>query len=182
MPGTRASRIGGGITRLTTARSGSRSSIQGTNGAIATSPLRKWRRSAICVFQFCHATRSRPATSSRTAMSPPTARRIPARNSAGMIWPATAWEFGRSAFRILARAARSGTRSGCVRCVPRWRGSAIPVAPEGALDPALSTVLRAFQRHWRPETVTGQADDGTVARLLAVAEVTEDDQASRRSG
>jgi len=43
------------------------------------------------------------------------------------------------------------------------------VAPEGALDPALSTVLTAFQRHWRPEAVTGQADAGTLARLLAVA-------------
>ena len=45
------------------------------------------------------------------------------------------------------------------------------VAAEGALDPALSTVLRAFQRHWRPEAVTGQADSGTLARLLAVAEM-----------
>jgi N-acetylmuramoyl-L-alanine amidase len=43
------------------------------------------------------------------------------------------------------------------------------VAPEGALDPPLSTVLRAFQRHWRPEAVTGQADSGTQARLLGVA-------------
>jgi N-acetylmuramoyl-L-alanine amidase len=43
------------------------------------------------------------------------------------------------------------------------------VAPEGGLDPALSTVLRAFQRHWRGEAVTGQADAGTLARLLAVA-------------
>lgn len=43
------------------------------------------------------------------------------------------------------------------------------VAPEGPLDPALATVLRAFQRHWRPEAVTGQADAGTLARLLAVA-------------
>jgi N-acetylmuramoyl-L-alanine amidase len=42
------------------------------------------------------------------------------------------------------------------------------VAPEGALDPALSAVLRAFQRHWRGEAVTGQADAGTLARLLAV--------------
>jgi N-acetylmuramoyl-L-alanine amidase len=39
---------------------------------------------------------------------------------------------------------------------------------DGALDPALSAVLRAFQRHWRPEAVTGQADDGTLVRLLAV--------------
>jgi N-acetylmuramoyl-L-alanine amidase len=42
------------------------------------------------------------------------------------------------------------------------------VAPEGRLDPALAQVLRAFQRHWRPEAVTGQADSGTLARLLAV--------------
>lgn len=42
------------------------------------------------------------------------------------------------------------------------------VAPGGGLDPALSTVLRAFQRHWRPEAVTGQADDGTLARLGGV--------------
>ena len=42
------------------------------------------------------------------------------------------------------------------------------VAAEGSLDPALSGVLRAFQRHWRPEAVTGQADDGTLVRLLGV--------------
>ena len=45
------------------------------------------------------------------------------------------------------------------------------VTPEGALDPALSGVLRAFQRHWRPEAITGQADSGTLARLLAVAQM-----------
>ena len=42
------------------------------------------------------------------------------------------------------------------------------VAPEGPLDPGLATVMRAFQRHWRPEAVTGQADAGTLARLLGV--------------
>jgi N-acetylmuramoyl-L-alanine amidase len=42
------------------------------------------------------------------------------------------------------------------------------VAPEGPLDPALSAVLRAFQRHWRREAITGQADDGTLVRLLGV--------------
>lgn len=41
--------------------------------------------------------------------------------------------------------------------------------PEGPFDPALSTTLRAFQRHWRPESITGQADPGTLARLLSVA-------------
>ncbi len=48
------------------------------------------------------------------------------------------------------------------------------IAPEGALDPALSTILRAFQRHWRPEAVTGQADSGTLARLEAVAALVRD--------
>jgi N-acetylmuramoyl-L-alanine amidase len=47
------------------------------------------------------------------------------------------------------------------------------VEPHGALDPALSAVLRAFQRHWRPEAITGQADAGTLARLLAVARLIE---------
>jgi N-acetylmuramoyl-L-alanine amidase len=45
------------------------------------------------------------------------------------------------------------------------------VAPEGALDPALSGVLRAFQRHWRPEAITGQADDGTLVRLLGIRDL-----------
>ena len=39
------------------------------------------------------------------------------------------------------------------------------VAPEGPHDAALATVLRAFQRHWRPEAITGEADAGTLARL-----------------
>jgi N-acetylmuramoyl-L-alanine amidase len=47
------------------------------------------------------------------------------------------------------------------------------VAPDGAHDPALATVLRAFQRHWRPEAVTGAADAGTLGRLLAVARAVE---------
>lgn len=32
-------------------------------------------------------------------------------------------------------------------------------------DAGLATLLVAFQRHWRPEAVTGAADAGTVARL-----------------
>ncbi len=43
------------------------------------------------------------------------------------------------------------------------------VVAEGALDPDLATVLRAFQRHWRQEAITGEPDAGTVARLAAVA-------------
>jgi N-acetylmuramoyl-L-alanine amidase len=45
------------------------------------------------------------------------------------------------------------------------------VAPDGPLDQALATVLRAFQRHWRPEAITGQADAGTRARALAIAQL-----------
>jgi N-acetylmuramoyl-L-alanine amidase len=42
------------------------------------------------------------------------------------------------------------------------------VAREGDHDSSLSAVLRAFQRHWRPEAVTGEADAGTRARLTGV--------------
>ncbi len=42
------------------------------------------------------------------------------------------------------------------------------VAPDGGSDLAVGTVLRAFQRHWRPEAITGQADAGTLARLFTV--------------
>jgi N-acetylmuramoyl-L-alanine amidase len=41
----------------------------------------------------------------------------------------------------------------------------------GDMDDALATVLRAFQRHWRPEAVNGRADRGTRARVLATAEL-----------
>jgi len=47
------------------------------------------------------------------------------------------------------------------------------VAAEGASDPALATVLRAFQRHWRPEAINGQADPGTLTRLEAVARLAD---------
>ncbi len=43
------------------------------------------------------------------------------------------------------------------------------VAPRGPLDASLSTVLRAFQRHWRQESITGRADAGTGRRIAAVA-------------
>jgi N-acetylmuramoyl-L-alanine amidase len=42
------------------------------------------------------------------------------------------------------------------------------VAAAGAFDSALASVLRAFQRHWRPEAITGEADVGTRARLLGL--------------
>ncbi len=45
------------------------------------------------------------------------------------------------------------------------------VAREGPLNAELAAVLRAFQRHWRPEAVTGEADIGTRFRLYAVADL-----------
>jgi N-acetylmuramoyl-L-alanine amidase len=45
------------------------------------------------------------------------------------------------------------------------------VPNEGEWDPALATVLRAFQRHWRPEAVTGEADAGTLARLFGLRQL-----------
>jgi N-acetylmuramoyl-L-alanine amidase len=40
---------------------------------------------------------------------------------------------------------------------------------QGAFDAELTTVVRAFQRRWRPESVTGEADTGTLARIASVA-------------
>jgi N-acetylmuramoyl-L-alanine amidase len=45
------------------------------------------------------------------------------------------------------------------------------VAPEGPANAELRTVLRAFQRHWRPESLTGEADAGTRARLAGLLEM-----------
>jgi N-acetylmuramoyl-L-alanine amidase len=38
----------------------------------------------------------------------------------------------------------------------------------GRYDSDLATIVRAFQRHWRPEQVDGVADGGTRARLMAL--------------
>ncbi len=83
-----------------------------------------------------------------------------ARNGVGL-WPDGAPDLGTSGAVRDAAALRD------VRAALAHIG--YEVTAEGALDPALATVLRAFQRHWRPEAVTGQADSGTLARLLAVA-------------
>jgi N-acetylmuramoyl-L-alanine amidase len=89
-----------------------------------------------------------------------------AQNGVGL-WPAGVPDLG-----------TTGGTTGVVRDAAALRGVRAAlvdigyrVASEGALDPALATVLRAFQRHWRGEAVTGQADSGTLARLLAVAEM-----------
>jgi N-acetylmuramoyl-L-alanine amidase len=41
-------------------------------------------------------------------------------------------------------------------------------APSGTYDAATSTIVRAFQRHWRPSGVDGVADGETRARLIAL--------------
>jgi len=41
-------------------------------------------------------------------------------------------------------------------------------APSGAFDAATATIVRAFQRHWRPARVDGVADGETRARLIAL--------------
>ncbi len=42
------------------------------------------------------------------------------------------------------------------------------------VDLDLPTVLRAFQRHWRPEAITGEADAETLARLNAMRRLVAD--------
>jgi len=41
-------------------------------------------------------------------------------------------------------------------------------APSGAYDAETATIVRAFQRHWRPAKVDGAADGETRARLIAL--------------
>ena len=41
-------------------------------------------------------------------------------------------------------------------------------APSGQYDAYTATVVRAFQRHWRPERIDGAADGETRARLIAL--------------
>jgi N-acetylmuramoyl-L-alanine amidase len=44
-----------------------------------------------------------------------------------------------------------------------------PVPPESAGSEAFATVLRAFQRHWRPAAITGLADAETAGRIATLA-------------
>jgi N-acetylmuramoyl-L-alanine amidase len=41
-------------------------------------------------------------------------------------------------------------------------------APSGRYDEKTATIVRAFQRHWRPERIDGAADGETRARLMAL--------------
>jgi len=41
-------------------------------------------------------------------------------------------------------------------------------APSGEYEPRTTTIVRAFQRHWRPRQVDGIADGETRARLMAL--------------
>ena len=72
---------------------------------------------------------------------------------------------------IWARRGRFAMRRHCGRCGRRWRRSDIGWRPRVRWIRRCPAVLRAFQRHWRPEAITGQADDGTLVRLLGVREL-----------
>ncbi len=41
----------------------------------------------------------------------------------------------------------------------------------GVADPASAMALRAFQRHWRQEAISGEADAGTICRVAAVRQM-----------
>jgi N-acetylmuramoyl-L-alanine amidase len=43
--------------------------------------------------------------------------------------------------------------------------------PSGRFDEETATVVRAFQRHWRPERVDGEADGETRARLMGLLQL-----------
>lgn len=83
-----------------------------------------------------------------------------ARNGVGL-WPFDVPDLG-SAPGLCDAAALRDLRGDLI-------GIGYRVPPDGPMDAALETVLRAFQRHWRQEAVTGHADAGTVARVQAVA-------------
>ena len=79
------------------------------------------------------------------------------------LWPLGVPDLGCAA-RLTDAASLRAVRSGLA-------GIGYRVAAEGGQDEALATVLRAFQRHWRPESVTGFADRGTRSRLAALLRV-----------
>jgi len=45
------------------------------------------------------------------------------------------------------------------------------VTGDGPFDAQVATVLRAFQRHWRQEAITGEADPGTLTQLNAIRRI-----------
>lgn len=59
-----------------------------------------------------------------------------------------------------------------IACVQDVRAALVAIGYElpgdGPFDRGLATVLQAFQRHWRQEAITGDADAGTLARLWAM--------------
>ena len=85
-----------------------------------------------------------------------------ARNGVG-IWPEGVADLGDTG------ALREAAELRPVRAA--LNGIGYRVDAEGGIDAMLRTVLRAFQRHWRPESITGEADAGTRARLFALADL-----------
>ena len=58
--------------------------------------------------------------------------------------------------------------SGRVWAAPSSDARLLVVFLRGAYDAATASIVRAFQRHWRPTRVDGVADGETRARLIAL--------------
>ena len=71
-----------------------------------------------------------------------------AENGVGL-WPEEMPDLGTGG-AVRDAASLRDVRAALARSAIAWR--------RRRLDPALATVLRAFQRHWRPEAITGEAD------------------------
>ncbi len=94
-----------------------------------------------------------------------------ARNGVGL-WPFGVPDFG-PAEALADPAALAPLRRDLARLGYR-------VAPTGGMDEALAAVLRAFQRHWRPEAVSGAADRGTRARLAGLLALIGEEEGAGR--
>ena len=114
-----------------------------------------------------------PATSWRTATWHRTASRTRGSCSTGTVWRGTASGCGRTASPTVAPAARLRDAAALRPVRHALASIGYQVAPDGPLDKPLAAVLCAFQRHWRPEAITGEADAGTQARLFALLRAIE---------
>ena len=83
----------------------------------------------------------------------------------GRPWRGTASACGRRTCRTSAPPSWYAKPGGCGVCAALWPTSAIAWRRRARSIRHWPTALRAFQRHWRPEAITGQADAGTLVRL-----------------
>ena len=86
------------------------------------------------------------------------------------IWPHEVADPGQGIGQGIAQDDAVRDASGLLPVRRQLRAIGYGAEDEGEMDDRLATILRAFQRHWRPEAVNGCADSGTRARLHALAE------------